>query len=124
MSDKLRFEERELRRYGQPVSAKYIKEGQVYFSLGFARDMRVPVMETLVYIGKNLDPGVTNTVYFQDALSYYEGVRYETDPEGERSLIYLFPEDQTKGVFVFERALDLLLEVSLAAQADEGTRPN
>jgi len=53
----MRFEERELKPYAEPVAASLLKQGEVYFSVQFAdEDMLVPIMETLVFAGRNLDP--------------------------------------------------------------------
>ena len=68
----MRFEERELTPYSEPVTASLLKEGEVYFSVQFAdEDMLVPIMETLVFAGRKLDPNdEENHLYFQDVESY------------------------------------------------------
>ncbi len=52
------FERRELKSYAEPVSFDELDEGSVYFFINFAdREMLIPVMDTVVYIGENLEPG-------------------------------------------------------------------
>ena len=54
----MRFEARELEPYSQPVKPEMLREEGVYFSVTYAdEDMLIPVMDTLVFIGRNLDPG-------------------------------------------------------------------
>jgi hypothetical protein len=43
--------------------------------------MLIPVMETVVFIGRNLEPRDVGQVYFQDVESHREGVRYGWDRE-------------------------------------------
>ena len=51
----MRFEERELKSYAEPVTADLLEEGKVYFSVQFAdSDMLIPIMETWVFAGRNL----------------------------------------------------------------------
>jgi hypothetical protein len=43
----MRFEERELKSYAEPVTPNLLTEGEVYFSVQFAdEDMLIPIMET------------------------------------------------------------------------------
>lgn len=53
----IRFEARDRKPYSQPVTAKALEQGKVYFSVQFADDdMPIPIMETWVFAGRNLDP--------------------------------------------------------------------
>ena len=73
----MRFEERELQPYAEPVSAIELQEGSVYFAVTFVdEDMLIPIMATLVFVGRNLEPGDIRKVYFQDVHSYRAGIRY------------------------------------------------
>ena len=50
------FDGRDLKSYAEPVSSSELQEGQIYFSINYVDDeMLVPVIETLVFIGKNLE---------------------------------------------------------------------
>jgi hypothetical protein len=75
--DPVYFEGRELKEYAEPVLANELREGEIYFSVNYVDDdMLIPVMETVVFIGRNLEPGDVGQVYFQDVESHREGVRY------------------------------------------------
>jgi hypothetical protein len=72
------FEGRELRSHSQPISATDLHEGAVYTAVNYVDDdMRIPIIKTLVFIGKNLKPNDVGQAYFQDVESYREGVPYD-----------------------------------------------
>ena len=67
------FEGRELKEYAEPVSATELREGDVYFALNYVDcDLLVPVVETVVFIGRDLEPDDVGQVYIQDVESYRE----------------------------------------------------
>jgi len=71
----LHFEGRDLKNYVEPVSASELREGEVYFAVNYVdNEMLVPIMEPLVFIGRNLESGDVSRVYFQDVESRREGV--------------------------------------------------
>lgn len=106
----MRFEERELKPYGEPISASELKEGSVYFSVTFVDDdMLIPVMETLVFVGKS-DEGL---LQFQDVESYRQDVRYDSATDDDCATFFRCSGDQTKNIFEYERALDVLMQCSL-----------
>lgn len=46
-------------------------KGHLYFMYAYDdENLRVPSIESLVFVGKNLEKGEDETWYFQDALSY------------------------------------------------------
>lgn len=63
----MRFEERELKPYAEPVNPALLSEGEPYFSVQFADDeLLIPIMETWVFAGRNLDSADTKDhLYFQ-----------------------------------------------------------
>ena len=62
----MRFPERELKPYAEPVLATDLNEGSVYFLVTFVdNDLHIPVIETLVFVGKG-DDGL---LQFQDVQS-------------------------------------------------------
>lgn len=75
--------------------------------------MLVPVMETWVFVGRNLDPEIQGErLYFQDVESYREGVRYRSATEDGAK--FQVPEPQNiKHCFDSERALEGLMKRSL-----------
>jgi hypothetical protein len=107
----MHFEERELKPYAEPVPPEELKNGETYFAVLFLDDDgRVPTLEPLVFIGRDLDPGDEGKIYFQDYASYRGGVRFETaSPDDEA----IFQTGREKGVYDYEHALDVLLLCAL-----------
>jgi hypothetical protein len=92
-----------------PVSASDLREGTIYFFLNYVDDeLLIPTMETVVFIGKNLEAGDSGRVYFQDISSYREGVRYSTNIKSDYASYYSGSEKEVAHVFEFEYALDEL----------------
>ncbi|HYC87630.1 MAG TPA: hypothetical protein VEO54_00335 [Thermoanaerobaculia bacterium] len=113
----MRFEARELKTYAKPISAGELKEGVIYFFVNFVdEEMLIPTMDTVVYIGENLEPGDEDRVYFQDIDSFNRGVRYDGEGDGEPALFQTGSKHETGHVFMFEHALDVLLQCSLRRQ--------
>src|SRR5947207_749416 len=110
----MRFEARELRPYVEHVAVTDLREGGVYFIVWFLDDeMLVPELRPVVFVGRNLTPGDTRKLYFQDVVSYQAGVRYETAKTIDDAEFQCFFEDESSGVCEYERALDELLHCSL-----------
>ncbi len=108
------FEARELKEYAEPVSAPELHEGEIYFAVNYVdEDMLIPVMETVVFIGRNLEPDDAGQVYFQDVHSYREGIRYGSDNGDELAKFQTGSENEVGHIFEFERALDELMKCSL-----------
>jgi hypothetical protein len=110
MSLHIHFEEREIKPYAEPVSAAELKVGEVYFFLNYVDHLITPTMETVVFIGRNLEEGDVGILYFQDVRSYRQGVSYESTTEGDsEATIHAALESQTGHIFEYEQALDGLL---------------
>jgi hypothetical protein len=113
----LHFQERSLKPYAEPVSIGELKEGEVYFTIQFAgsdRDGLFPIMETLVFVGSNLDEDdVDRRVYFQDIESYQAGVRYRTSTADDGAVFYAQDPQYLNHIFEYENALNELLKCSL-----------
>lgn len=122
------FEGRELTTYAKPVGGHALQVGTTYFSLTYLdNEMLVPMLEPLVFIGRNLCGGDVGRVYFQDAESYRRGVVFDpTDDEAEpiasggailarvdRAVFYDAAENHTTNIFEYDHALDELLKCSL-----------
>jgi hypothetical protein len=113
----MRFEARELKSYAEPISAEELKEGSIYFFVNFVdEEMLIPRMETIVYIGENLEPGDEDNVYFQDIDSFNRGVRYDGEGDREPAFFQTASKYKIGPVFTFEHALDVLLSCSLRRQ--------
>jgi len=119
----MRFPGRDLKAYAEPVTPERLVVGEVYFSVQYVdQDLLAPVVEALVLLGNNLDPGPEGIGhYFQDAGSFLAGVRYGSSDE-EDAVIYQQPEGQIKHIFEFEHALDELLKCSLSRAASPEVR--
>jgi hypothetical protein len=117
----MRFEERDLKPYAQPVTAKVLEQGRVYFSVQFADDdMLIPIMETWVFAGRKLDPkDAENHLYFQDVESYLQGIRYGTAND-ENATFQIALQENTKHFFEYEYALEELLKCSLRRRRTAG----
>src|SRR5258708_37520781 len=108
--DELHFEERYLKPYAEPVSLVELKVGDVYFSVQYFEDeMRFPVVETLIFVGLNLEPEDDGRVYFQDVESYFAGVRYDTSIKDDSAVFYAQEEKYLNHIFQYENALNELL---------------
>src|SRR5215207_3424001 len=80
----MQFEARELPAYAEVVSPLELKEGSIYFSVTFLdEEMLIPTMEAFVYIGRDLESEDSGQLYFQDAVSHQEGVRYAMAADGD-----------------------------------------
>jgi hypothetical protein len=91
------FDGRELKPYAEPVSSSELSEGTVYFAVNFVdEEMLIPTMETLVFVGRNLEPDDVGEVYFQDVASYREGVRYAWDSEDEWAKVRNWLRERTR----------------------------
>lgn len=124
----MQFEERKLPPYSEPISSTQavLREGSVYFLVNYVRgDMTIPTMETLVFIGRNLESGDAGKVYFQDVLSYRRGNRYGRDDsvEGDEAdvvgRVFCGSEDEMHDMFEYERALEGLIRCSLRRRGME-----
>jgi len=110
----MHFKGKELKPYAEPVLIEELEPGSVYFSVNFVdNDMLIPVIETLVFIGRNLDGEDKETLYFQDVDSYNQGIRYESATSKDYVRFFHCPESDAGNVFKYENALDELMRCSL-----------
>ncbi len=108
------FDGRELQPSAERVLSTELEEGEVYFALNFVDDeMLIPIMETLVFVGKNLEPDDVGQVYFQDVESYLEGVRYGSASEDDLAKFESGSENEVRHIFHYEQALEGLMRCSL-----------
>jgi hypothetical protein len=110
----MRFEERELKSYAEPVPANGLKEGEVYWSVQYADEhMLIPIIETWIFAGRNLDPAdAENHLYFQDVESYLQGIRYSS-ANTEDATFQVALERTPNHIFEYEHALEELMKCSL-----------
>jgi len=106
----MRFEERELKEYAEPVLPDQLQEGKVYFSLIFLDESGlVPNLEPRVFVGSKAEPE-GNKLYFQDFASYRRGIRFESPNADEEAT---FVTGAGRYIFEYERALDVLMACAL-----------
>ena len=110
----VRFEGRELKPHAEPVSASELREGSVYFALNYVDDERlIPVMDTRVFIGRNLEADDEGKAYFQDVDSHRDGVRYDPADKDNWATFYVDSENELHHIFEYEQALEELMKCSL-----------
>ena len=62
----MRFESRDIESYAEPVLANELRAGEVYFAVNFGdQQLLIPFVEPKVFIGRNLDEGDTDLLFFQ-----------------------------------------------------------
>jgi hypothetical protein len=106
----MKLEELELAPYAQPVSQADLEEGRVYFSLIYADEaMLEPVMETLVFVGRDFEPGDSGQVYFQDILSYRAGVRFDSTGDNRHARFLAGSQEEVGAIFDYEQAVERLV---------------
>ena len=107
----MRFEERELKPYSEPMSPEELKTGETYFAVLFLDDSgNVPILEPRVFIGRDLEPGDEAKFYFQDYVSYKRGTRIDTATKDDEAI---FETGAEKHTFEYERALEVLMVCAL-----------
>jgi hypothetical protein len=93
------------------VTADSLVVGEVYFIAGYYdREGRVPFVQPLVFIGRNLarnDGGADRRWYFQDYESYRDGISLGKDTASD---FVVYPTDKDLSVY------DLATVVRLLAQ--------
>jgi hypothetical protein len=109
----MRFEGRELKPYAEPVSADELREKEVYFSLQFLDEqLVVPVLEPLIFLGRNLRQGDVDRFYFQSFESF-KVTSFPPDAERDTTEFQVYGPDNLSHIFDYERALDVLLICSV-----------
>jgi hypothetical protein len=110
----MKFEARELKPYAEPISAANLQVGEVYFAVQFEDDkLRVPVVEPLIFLGKNLEEADTDLLYFQDFESYAMGVRYASATEDDAAVFQGYSSGEINHIFEYEHVLDELMKCAL-----------
>jgi hypothetical protein len=105
--ERMHFPARELERHDQPVTGQELRVGETYFSVTYLDEhLTIPVVEPVVFIGRNLSPGDSDSFYFQDAESHRNGVPFPSD-------CTVCGVEDFGHIFVYERALESLMLCSL-----------
>jgi hypothetical protein len=110
----VRFEQRELKPYAEPVSPNDLVVEHVYFTVQFADEgLLVPIVEPLVFIGRNLKKGDSDLLYFQKFESYSNGIRFDPSTGRNARIVHVRGPEELKHIFEFEKALNELMSCSL-----------
>ena len=113
----MRFEGRDLTSYAQPVEPGTLTPGETYFTIQYAdSDLLIPIMETIVFVGRDLDPDDPGRLYFQDVECHRMGIKYGSG-SWEETGFRTCREDGANYIFEFERALEELMKCSLRRHA-------
>ena len=108
------FEGRELATAAEAVGSSELREGDVYYAITYIDDeILQPNIESLVFIGKDLEPEDVGQAYFQDLSSHGEGVRYDWEKADGPTRFYSGPENELNHIFTHEKMLNELMKCSL-----------
>jgi hypothetical protein len=108
------FESREISPGAEPVLAAELRAGEVYFAVNFGDErLLIPFVEPRVFMGRNLNEGDTDPLYFQGFESYAVGVRYKPNADNDPAAFHVRGAEDLKHIFEFEKALDRVLACSL-----------
>jgi hypothetical protein len=111
------FEGRELVSHAEPVSSDELRKGEVYYAVNYIdAEMLQPEIESLVFIGKDLEPEDVGKAYFQDLSSHSEGVGYDWDSADGPAKFYSGPENELNHIFTYEKMLNELMKCSIRRQ--------
>lgn len=92
-----------------------LKENWVYFELDYVdTEFLIPTLRATLYIGKNLNKGDQGLIYFQDAKSFFSGLRYSGGNPIPGADIFTISElEEDTPLFEYEDALVQLVQCSL-----------
>ena len=108
----IRFGPREFGPAAEPVTGDDLRNGVVYFALQFADpNLLVPIVEPLIFVGRNLRQNDTGSLYFHSFESYEGQVPAPTGRLGPDFQVYHLGE--TNHIFEYERALDELMRCAI-----------
>jgi hypothetical protein len=106
----MRYRGIEVNDHAEPVKVEDLKVGGVYFSVQFLDSgLKVPIIETLIFLGENLDPGCKGLFYFQQAESFERGVRFKSSRKKNMRDFQVARRDGMNHIFDFDHAVDILL---------------
>jgi hypothetical protein len=83
------------------MKASALIVGRTYFRLTFAdRDLTMPGVEPLVFLGEVMDEGGTRGFAFQDTASFIQhGSGLEGDEQHEEIALYFLPESEIGAIY-------------------------
>lgn len=115
----MRFE-RELPSSAEQVRISELREGSIYFRLTYYdREMLVPQLTPVVFVGRDLEPDDDGILYFQDYESYQSGIRYCWTEQKGAATFESFDASEGTDMFRYENALDELVRCLMRRGRDE-----
>ena len=101
----------------EPVAPSDLRKNHSYFMVTYVdEDMLVPIIQTLIYLGRNVTGQHPGFLCFQDAESFFDLGPYPQKKLGSGDL-YVCPDEGLSGIFTLEKALR-----SLSRCVDRRTR--
>ncbi len=83
------------------------------------KEMLIPALAPMVFIGRNLVASDAGKVYFQDIESYRDGVRFDSASDEDGARFEFGSEDELGHVFEYEKGLEVLMACSLRRRASK-----
>lgn len=94
--------------YAEPVTPSDLRKDQSYFMVTYVdEDMLVPVVQTLIFLGRNATGKHPGFLCFQDAESFFDLGPYPQKKRGPGDL-YVCPDEGLSNIFTLEKALKSL----------------
>jgi hypothetical protein len=98
------------------LKPEQLKTEECYFQVLYCdRSSTLPLIKTLIYIGKNLDgyhaPGTKDEWFFQDLQSYVQHGNFLSLPENIEREVYVHDQDAVSGMFDFDGLIKKLYEL-------------
>jgi hypothetical protein len=106
------------------MKASTLVIGGTYFRLTFAdRDLTMPGVEPVVFLGAVMEEGGSNGFVFQDTASYVQyGSGLEGDEQHEDIVMYFMPESEVGALFDIAELADEITESAKRAAASNYPR--
>ena len=103
-----------MKEFAEPVSTENLQVDRVYFAVQFLdADMLVPVLEPLIYLGRNVPGTEQGRLCFQTFESHLQGVRFDSAAANERHSFQITSPNNINHIFEYEQALDVLMRCAL-----------
>jgi hypothetical protein len=101
------------------MKASTLISGRTYFRLTFAdRDLTMPGVEPLVFLGEVTDEDGSHGFVFQDTASYVQfGSGLEGDEQHEEIVMYFMPESEIGALYDMEELAGEIAEAARRAAA-------
>lgn len=101
------------------MKASTLVVGRTYFRLTFAdRDLTMPGVEPLIFLGEVMEEGGSNGFVFQDTASYIQyGSGLEGDEQPEDVAMYFLPESEIGALYDISELAEEVAEAAKRAAA-------